>query len=365
MLRWQGAHIPLCMLAHPATILPGFRHPTPVRVRATVAGSADPGSCVAATWIGGHAPRVQCPGVGELSISVNREASFLNSRLVRGACFSASLLLAGCTAATVDTQTSLERRAGVSPSPLVASAPQSPRLPVASKGDRASRLTGWFRPAAEPNYNRTGMASWYGAKFHGRRTANGEVFDRTALTAAHPTLPLPSYVRVTNLANDRSLIVRVNDRGPFARQRLIDVSERTASLLDFKRRGKAEVRVEYVGPAASDGNDEAYLLASYQGPGDPLSVGGVVVATAPDRAGQEGIVAPPPPLLLASAGDTGARDAVARTPPAPAAFAEEPPAAAVVPGASEAVQVLTTSYGADDRIFMAFESASTLDESRN
>lgn len=90
----------------------------------------------------------------------------------------------------------------------------------------------------------TGIASWYGPGFHGKRTANGEVFDTGELTAAHRTLQMPSLVRVTNLENGRSVIVRVNDRGPFSKGRVIDVSERAASLLDFKRQGTAKVRLE-------------------------------------------------------------------------------------------------------------------------
>ncbi|MCB1499174.1 MAG: septal ring lytic transglycosylase RlpA family protein [Bauldia sp.] len=116
-------------------------------------------------------------------------------------------------------------------------------------------------------YTATGKASWYGANFHGRKTANGEVFDMADLSAAHPTLPLPSYVRVTNLSNGRSLIVRVNDRGPFSRDRVIDVSSQAASMLDFKRAGTANVKVEYIGRARLDGKDHDMLMASYRGPG--------------------------------------------------------------------------------------------------
>ncbi len=123
-----------------------------------------------------------------------------------------------------------------------------------------------YIPRDNPRYSKVGLASWYGAAFHGRLTANGEVYDVNGLTAAHPTLPLPSYVRVTNLGNGRSLIVRVNDRGPFAHNRLIDVSSRVADMLGFKRQGTAKVRVDYVGPARMDGRDENTLLASYRGP---------------------------------------------------------------------------------------------------
>ncbi len=105
----------------------------------------------------------------------------------------------------------------------------------------------WYFPNYDSNYDRTGVASWYGHPFHGRPTANGERYDMNDVTAAHPTLPLPSRVRVTNLENGRQLIVRVNDRGPFIDGRLIDVSRRAAQLLGFYRTGLAEVRVEYLG----------------------------------------------------------------------------------------------------------------------
>lgn len=125
----------------------------------------------------------------------------------------------------------------------------------------------WYRPRHQPKYNKVGIASWYGPNFHGRKTANGEIYDQTALSAAHPTLPLPSYVRVTNLANKRTVIVRVNDRGPFHKARIIDLSYRTAELLGTRAGGLAKVRVEYVGAAPVDAKDEKYLLASYVGPG--------------------------------------------------------------------------------------------------
>jgi rare lipoprotein A len=121
-----------------------------------------------------------------------------------------------------------------------------------------------YVPAENPNYRAEGLASFYGRDFHGRRTANGEVFDMESLSAAHPTLPIPSYVRVTNLANHRSVIVRINDRGPYHDNRLIDVSMKTAHVLGFHQHGVARVRVEYVAPAALDGSDERMLLATYR-----------------------------------------------------------------------------------------------------
>lgn len=113
----------------------------------------------------------------------------------------------------------------------------------------------WYTPREEPGYDRTGVASWYGDLFHGRYTANGEIFDMDALTAAHPTLPLPSYVRVTNLQNGRSLVLRVNDRGPYAHDRIIDLSRQSAQALGYGRAGTARVRVQYLGAAPLNGDD--------------------------------------------------------------------------------------------------------------
>jgi rare lipoprotein A len=122
----------------------------------------------------------------------------------------------------------------------------------------------WFVPRPQPGYDKVGIASWYGTAFHGRRTANGEVYDMTALTAAHPTLPLPSYAYVTNLDNGRTILVRVNDRGPYVADRVIDLSQASARLLGYERGGLGRVRVRYAGPAPLDGNEarERQFLAS-------------------------------------------------------------------------------------------------------
>src|SRR5512139_3938338 len=119
-----------------------------------------------------------------------------------------------------------------------------------------------YVPEEDPHYSVVGLASWYGDDFHGRYTANGEIFDMESLTAAHPTLPLPSYVRVTNLANHKSVVVRVNDRGPYVGNRLIDVSVRTAKLLGFYGQGLTRVKVEYVGRAPLEGSDDRKLEAT-------------------------------------------------------------------------------------------------------
>ncbi|PCJ99965.1 MAG: hypothetical protein COA45_03890 [Zetaproteobacteria bacterium] len=119
-----------------------------------------------------------------------------------------------------------------------------------------------YYPSVDYNYNKTGVASWYGPNFNGKQTANGEIFHENDLTAAHKTLPLPSIVRVTNLKNGRSLIVRVNDRGPYAHNRIIDMSKRSAELLGFRGQGITKVRVEVleaqsrmVANAARNGQD--------------------------------------------------------------------------------------------------------------
>ena len=121
-----------------------------------------------------------------------------------------------------------------------------------------------YYPKEDKKYKKVGLASWYGDAFHGRLTANGEVYDMTHLTAAHPTMPLPSYARVTNVANGSSVIVRVNDRGPYAHGRLIDLSHKAATMLDYANVGTAKVKVEYIGRAPLDGNDDKYLMASYK-----------------------------------------------------------------------------------------------------
>jgi rare lipoprotein A len=119
----------------------------------------------------------------------------------------------------------------------------------------------WFTPKEQPNYDKVGRSSWYGEAFHRRMTSNGEYFDMNQLTAAHATLPIPSYVQVTNLENKRSLILRVNDRGPFVGTRIIDVSKQAADLLGYRHQGTADVRVKYLGPAPIDDLKGQHLLA--------------------------------------------------------------------------------------------------------
>ncbi len=123
----------------------------------------------------------------------------------------------------------------------------------------------WYYPKKTyANFKQVGKASWYGSAFQGRLTANGEVYDMNALSAAHPTMPLPSYARVTNLNNGSSIIVRVNDRGPYVANRIIDLSKQAAKMLNYKDNGIARVKVEYMGLAPLTGDDSRYLVASYR-----------------------------------------------------------------------------------------------------
>jgi rare lipoprotein A len=163
-----------------------------------------------------------------------------------------------------------------------------------------------YYPTENAHYSAVGLASWYGDAFHGRRTANGEVYDMRSLSAAHPTMPLPSYARVTNLGNGYSIIVRVNDRGPYSGGRIIDVSSRVADLLDIKSTGTAKVKVDYAGPAPLAGSDDSTLVASLRTDGRPASLEGapsqtMVADAEPDSPRQPAAQpAPAPPRLLAA-----------------------------------------------------------------
>jgi rare lipoprotein A len=158
---------------------------------------------------------------------------------------------------------------GVSPAPVAQLNATPPAPAVASSGPKGGgiykvgapyQVAGrWYVPRAVTSYEETGMASWYGPAFHGRRTANGEIYDMHALSAGHPTLPLPSLAYVTNLANGRTILVRINDRGPYVKNRIIDLSKRAATELAFDGHGTAKVRVTYAGPAPLDGHETAEL----------------------------------------------------------------------------------------------------------
>jgi rare lipoprotein A (peptidoglycan hydrolase) len=137
-----------------------------------------------------------------------------------------------------------------------------------------------FVPTDNPTYRAEGIASWYGPDFHGRLTANGERYDMHGISAAHPTMPLPSYARVTDLDNGRSIIVRVNNRGPFAHNRIMDLSVGAARALDFYSKGTARVRVEFVGRAPIEGGDDQMLLATLRAGAPAPAPSQVMVASA-------------------------------------------------------------------------------------
>ena len=166
-------------------------------------------------------------------------------------------LLAGACSTERRPEARAERKSSVVASPRVV--PFGQRVPKGGGsykvGDPYEIDGQWHTPREDPSYDRTGIASYYGTAFHGRRTANGEIFDMGALTAAHPTLPMPSYAYVTNLENGRTLLVRINDRGPYANNRIIDLSQTVARNLGLEVKGTGRVRVRYAGRAPLTGDD--------------------------------------------------------------------------------------------------------------
>jgi rare lipoprotein A len=169
-----------------------------------------------------------------------------------------------------------------------AARPATPQTVPGYKVGKPYAIDGvWYYPAVDYNYAETGIASWYGSDFHGLATANGETYDMNALTAAHRTLPMPSMVRVTNLENGRQIALRVNDRGPFVNNRILDVSRRAAQLLGFETQGTARVRVEIM-------ESESRQLAMLAGTTTP--------AAQQTAAGGQADVPPAPQVTAAPAG---------------------------------------------------------------
>lgn len=175
-----------------------------------------------------------------------------------------------------------------------------------------------YTPRDERNFEEVGVASWYGPTFHGRLTANGEIFDEGDVSAAHRTLPLPSYVEVTNLDTGRSLVLRVNDRGPFASDRVIDLSRRAAQLLDSERAGLARVRVRRVTPTAEQvaalrpawwdrGGWQGLALASAQAGGATVATGPAAPASSASGPASLAAVRSPAPGGTAAAAGVGSR----------------------------------------------------------
>ncbi|MEP7240768.1 MAG: septal ring lytic transglycosylase RlpA family protein [Devosia sp.] len=200
-----------------------------------------------------------------------------------------ALLIAPVIAACATNHSGVKRKAftsrefGVAVSPRVTTAKYPPHGGGRYLSPSSYVVRGvTYRPVDGPGYVARGEASWYGQDFHGRRTANGEIFGAYYLTAASPVLPVPSYARVTNLENGRSVLVRINDRGPYMQGRIIDVSYQTATVLGFVNQGSSSVEVRYVGPAPLNGDDSRILTASL-GQTTPMEQGDarVAVASAP------------------------------------------------------------------------------------
>ena len=256
--------------------------------------------------------------------------------LTRVLAFGSLIVLAGC--ATEPSRTASNGRVwdpklGVWSSPrLVAEGDSVPRGGGSFLTGRPYVIGGrTYVPRQDANgYAVVGVASWYGDAFHGRRTANGEIFDKRSVSAAHPTLPLPSYVRVTNLKNNRSMVVRVNDRGPYHGGRVMDVSQRVAEALEFRGEGTARIKVEYLGRASLQGSDDGQLMASLRTDGAPAQLAGLEsegqgspapVADARDRDPRP---APPNEPAVASVSDPGRRPDEEAVSPAAASLVDVP-----------------------------------------
>jgi len=220
----------------------------------------------------------------------------------------------------------------------------------------------WYYPAEDYDYRETGIASWYGPGFHSRATANGETYDQNALTAAHRTLPMPSVVRVTNLENGRSIVLTVNDRGPFARGRIIDVSRRAAQLLGFERNGTAKVKVEIL----PDESQQIKLAAlnSPEGRREQMQVAAApreIVASEPLPDGPNTQIArapatrTPPPAVPRPAPTVAAR--TTPPPPAPPALSDK---VDVLPVSPTGIYVQAGAFGRLDNALRMRDRLQTL-----
>ncbi|WP_312861426.1 septal ring lytic transglycosylase RlpA family protein [Segnochrobactrum spirostomi] len=263
-----------------------------------------------------HVSPEDCPPDAATASPVPARSRTFKAAMIGGSLVAGCLAVSGC----------------MDKSDQVASVPKpSPRAVASTDGSdgykigKPYKVRGkWYKPGVNSKYKAIGLASWYGSGFHGRRTASGEKFDTGSLTVAHPTLPMPSYVRVTNLENGRSIVARVNDRGPFSPDRVVDVSSRVASLLDFKRSGTAEVKVEYVGLAPLQGDDTRTLLSTLSTPEKPeppstqaqtvmvASAGAVAAAAQPALQGTAGTA-----TIAGEAPQTSALPGVSSSAPAP------------------------------------------------
>lgn len=240
-----------------------------------------------------------------VAVPVRQQRSSSPAGVARAALLcAAGLLLAGCA----ETQFAAQSAKSIS-----GSANDWGKVGAYKVGNPYQVNGRWYYPKEDWEYQEEGMASWYGAEFHGKDTANGEQFDQNALTAAHKTLPMPSLVRVTNLQNGRALVLRVNDRGPFSNDRVIDVSRRASQLLGFADQGTARVRVEILAEESQALKQEALGVQT----GTPVATSG-----APS-------VVPAPRQKIASAESLDAPSGARSASSGPSASALPPPSAAV------------------------------------
>ncbi len=290
--------------------------------------------------------------VGNMCAFMSFQGPLKSSQLfLRGSIlFFSVAALAGCAGAPVNQRYSsretgaVDPRYGVRPSPrVIADGEEVPQGGGRYQVGKPYKIAGKTYYPSERPYAATGMASWYGSDFHGRRTANGEVFDRNSLSAAHPTMPLPSYARVTNLRNSHSIIVRVNDRGPYHGGRVMDVSQRVAEALDFHRAGTAHVKVEWIGRADLSGSDDAMLMASLRTDGTAAALPGLE---------------PPPVMVAEQPAPTPARVAYAEPPRRPSDVEDlrEVP----IPAARTAAETQETEGSREARTLL--EQASSTDK---
>jgi rare lipoprotein A len=198
----------------------------------------------------------------------------LSSAAIASLC---ALFLAGCSSYHTAKPHSSWKGAGLDPFAGIGSPYYRGRGPIPFGGGKYQvgnpyQVAGrTWTPHEQPGYDKTGIASWYGEAFHKRKTSNGEWFDMNTLTAAHATLPLPSYAMVTNLDNGRKVIVRINDRGPFVDTRIIDLSKKAADVLDYRNKGKTHVRVKLIGPAPLEDSSQ-HMLAMNQAMNNGASI---------------------------------------------------------------------------------------------
>lgn len=257
----------------------------------------------------------------------------------------------------------VDPRYGVRPSPrVVEDGEEVPQGGGRYQVGKPYKIAGKTYYPSERPYAAVGTASWYGSDFHGRRTANGEIFDRNSLSAAHPTMPLPSYARVTNMNNAHSIVVRVNDRGPYHGGRVMDVSQRVAEALDFHRLGTARVKVEWISRADLSGSDNAALMASLRTDGTPAALPG---AEAPVMVAEESaparnrIAYAQPPRRPADIDELEA----AVAPPAPPPAARPTMEAAVeTEAADRAAKATAEEIMSKDRTAYAEEAGAGIDD---